>query len=87
MAQDWSSSEPLVEGSSEWEAREEEYFQKEQKEMMDALNSGQDLYAFELPSLNQNFVDSVTGFGDTFGAGYIRNWIGIEGGVDYDSNY
>jgi hypothetical protein len=48
MVQDWSSSEPLVEGSPEWEAREEEYFQKEHQEMMDSLDTGEGLMANQM---------------------------------------
>jgi RHS repeat-associated protein len=61
---------PLEEGSAEWEAREEEYFQAEQKEMMNALATGQDLIAAHWPSLPQGVVDFSAGLGDALLLGY-----------------
>lgn len=37
--------------------------------------------------LPQGLVDVTAGFGDTFGAGYIRSSLGIDGGINYDSGY
>jgi len=61
---------PIEEGSAEWEAREEEYFQAEQKEMMNALATGQDLIAAHWPTLPQGVVDFSAGLGDALLFGY-----------------
>ena len=89
LRQDWSSSEALVEGSPEWEAREEAYFQAELAADQAMLASG-DLLALNLPSLPQGLVDFSAGFGDvvSFGAtGYIRDWMGTNSAVNFDSDY
>lgn len=36
-------------------------------------------------SLPQGVVDTVAGFGDAFGARYIRELFGVDGGINYDS--
>ncbi len=36
-------------------------------------------------SLPQGAVDTVAGFGDAFGARYIRELLGVDGGINYDS--
>jgi len=67
---------PLEEGSAEWEAREEEYFQAEQKEMMNALATGKDILASNWDWMENNFTGEAakmcratcidTYYGDTY---------------------
>ena len=67
LQQDWEGSEDIVEGSPEWEAREEKYFQMEQKQMELAWESGEDLYAYHDPGWvriqERSMLDNIGGQG------------------------